>query len=147
MDNFHYQCHYCGKHYTPKRRYKQLFCSSSCRVNAFNKSRKKALGTPATNLKNDPKNPIQVDKMSWAGVGNAVVGTLATNTVTNIFTKEENRPATKKDVREIIAALKQRYFIIKNLKPNTDGSLSYFDIQTSTIIYFKPNNKATYGSL
>lgn len=147
MDNFHYQCHYCGKQYTPRRRYKQLFCSNSCRVNSFNKNKNKSLDIPSTKLTTDTHKPVQIEKISWAGVGNSAAGTLATNAITHIFTKEENRPATKKDVREIIAALKQRYFIVKNLKPNFDGSIPYFDIQTSTITYFKQNNKTVYGSL
>ena len=64
-----------------------------------------------------------------------------------VLTKEENRPATKKDVKDIIAALKQKHFIVKNMQPKPDGSIPYFDIQTCTILYVKPNKTNPYGSL
>jgi hypothetical protein len=79
--------------------------------------------------------------MSWSGVLNATAGTIAVNAATHFLTKEENRPATKKDIKEIITALKQRYFNVKNIASKSDGTLPYFDIQTSTIVYYKPTKK------
>jgi hypothetical protein len=38
--------------------------------------------------------------MSWAGVGNAA-GTAAVNLTSHLFTRDENKPATKKDIKEI----------------------------------------------
>lgn len=141
MDTYLYQCRYCGNYYKPKRRYKQLFCSSSCRVNSHNKNKKQSLSSPATETTRDSNNPIKIEKMSWSGVGNAAAGTAAVNVFTHLLTKEENRPATKKDIKEIITALKQRYFTVKNMSPKHNGTLPYFDIQTSTIVYYKPTKK------
>ena len=140
MDNYLYQCHYCGDQYKPNRRHKQRFCSNSCRVNAFNLNKKKN-SVLKSELKNELQNPVQIEKMSFAGIGNAAVGSLAVNTITKIFTKEENLPATKKDIRDIITIIKQRYFIVKNMIPKQDGSLPYFDILTNTIIYYNNSNQ------
>ena len=85
--------------------------------------------------------------MSWAGVGNGAAGVIAVNAITHLLTKEENRPATKKDVKDIIAALKQKYFIVKNMQPKPDGSVPFFDIRTCTIIYFKQNKITGNGSI
>ncbi len=41
MPDYLYTCHYCGIKYKPNRRNKQLYCSNSCRVNAFNIRNKK----------------------------------------------------------------------------------------------------------
>ena len=146
MDNYQYQCQYCGIHYTPKRRHKQIYCSSSCRVNSFNRNKKEELKKSVENQVK-LKHPPSTEKMSWAGVGNGAAGAIAVNTLTHLLTKEENRPATKKDVREIIAALKQKHFIVKNMQPKPDGSVPFFDIQTCTIIYFKQNKITGNGSI
>jgi hypothetical protein len=141
MDKYLYTCQYCGKEYKPNRRYKQRFCSCSCRVNSHIKNKKESLSIPALGTKANPTNPLKIEKMSWAGVGNNVAGTLAVNALSHLITKEENRPATKKDVKEIITALKQRYFIIKNMPSKLDGSCSFFDMQTNTFVYLKQNKK------
>lgn len=107
MDKYLYTCQYCGKEYKPNRRYKQRFCTNSCRVNAFNYI-KKSNSVLKSELKNESQNPVQIEKMSFTGIGNAAVGSLAINTITKIFTKEENLPATKKDIRDIITIIKQR---------------------------------------
>jgi hypothetical protein len=141
MDNYLYQCRYCGNHYRPKKRYKQLFCSSSCRVNSHNKNKKQSLSPQVTEATKDINNPLKIEKMSWSGIGNAAAGTIAVDAITHLLTKEENRPATKKDIKEIITALKQRYFMVKNMNPKPEGTFPYFDIQTSTIVYYKPTKK------
>lgn len=145
MDKEFYNCHYCGTEYKPRRRFKQRFCSNSCRANSFKRNKLKSqLGKTVNTDEKD--NPVKIESMSWSGVGNAIAGTVVVNTVSHFLTKEENRPATKKDIKEIIAALKQRYFMVKNMSPKLDGSQPYFDIQTSTIIYFKPKNINGYGN-
>jgi hypothetical protein len=141
MDKYLYICQYCGKEYKPNRRHKQRFCSCSCRVNSHNKNKKKSLSISALETKKDSNNPVKIEKMSWAGVGNNVAGTLAVNALSHFITKEENRPATKKDVKEIISALKQRYFIIANIQLRLDGSSPYFDMQTNTVVYLKHYKK------
>ncbi|KAB1067603.1 hypothetical protein F6U93_09975 [Tamlana haliotis] len=134
MDKYTYSCKYCGGSYIPKRRHKQKYCSSSCRVGAFKK--RKAL---RQNLPEAPKNADSrtVENMSLSGIGNAAVGTLATNLVTNIFTKEENKPATKGDIQKLLGYGIRQSVLIKNLPVRSDGSRAYFDAVKQILIYKK----------
>jgi len=138
MDTYLYNCQYCGKEYKPNRRHKQKFCSNSCRVGAFNLKKEKGLDLPVKEA--DKKTPIKVEKMSLAGVGNAAAGTLAVNALTSIFTKEANKPATKGDMKDLLANLKQRYQPVKNLGTRPDGAKPFFDNITQEIIYLKSNS-------
>lgn len=137
MDTYLYTCQYCGKDYKPNRRKKQKYCSNSCRTRAFVIRTGKGLKS----LPNESSNSAEKksESMSWAGVGNAAAGTLAinlaTNLATNLFTNEENKPATKKDLKNLIGNLNQRYHSIKNLPNRLDGALPYFDTQTQRIVY------------
>jgi hypothetical protein len=133
MDNYLYKCHYCGKEFKPNRRHKQKFCSNSCRVGAFNLKKEKGLGLPIKVA--DKKTPIKVEKMSLVGVGNAAAGTLAVNALTSILTKEANKPATKGDVKDLLANLKQRYQPVKNLGIRSDGTKPFYDNQSQNIVY------------
>jgi hypothetical protein len=130
-------CGYCGKNYKPKRRKVQKYCCNSCRTSAFNS--KKVLGLSKPEIKKPNNN--QIDKMSFAGVGNAAAGTLAVNTLTSIFTKEENKPATKKDLKEIKDFLLERYHEIKNMELDSYGNVPFYDMETQTIIYLKSFKK------
>ena len=134
MDIYTYNCNYCGVEYTPKRRFKQKYCSSSCRVNAFNRRKKKESNLP--NIKENDQSQ-KSDKMSWSGVGNAAVGSLATNLVTSLLTKDENKPATKGDIQNLLNSNVNGMVFIKNLPPAIDGSRAYFDTFKQTIIYKK----------
>ncbi|MGR7813912.1 hypothetical protein [Lacinutrix undariae] len=132
MDKYTYTCNYCGGSYIPKRRHKQKYCSNSCRVNAF--TRKQALKQnfpEALNGTISPKN----DKMSISGIGNAAVGTLATNVITNIFTREENKPATKGDIQKLLDASLNKSILIKNVPVRSDGARAYFDTVEQIVIY------------
>lgn len=131
MDTYLYNCQYCGKEYKPNRRHKQKFCSNSCRTRAFVIRKLKGLNLPTTENKNN------TEKMSWAGVGNAAAGTLAVNFATHIFTKEENKPATKKDFNEIKTLLSTQYHPIKNHPNRFDGARPFYDIVTQSIVYLK----------
>lgn len=135
MENYLYTCQYCGKDYKPNRRKKQKYCSNSCRTRAFVVKKGNALGLskPEIQKKENNKN----ESMSFAGVGNAAVGTLAINALTSILTKEENKPATKKDLKEVRELLISRYHIIKNMQPDSFGSLPYYDIESKNIVYLK----------
>lgn len=73
--------------------------------------------------------------MSLAGVGNAAAGTLAVNALTSILTKEANKPATKGDVKDLLANLKQRYQPVKNLGIRSDGTKPFYDNQSQNIVY------------
>lgn len=132
MDKYTYTCNYCGGSYIPKRRYKQKYCSNSCRVNAF--TRKRAL---KQNLPEALKGTISPnnDKMSVSGIGNAAVGTLATNIITNILTKEENKPATKGDIQKLLDTSLSKSILIKNVPVRSDGARAYFDAVEQIVIY------------
>lgn len=134
MEKYLYTCQYCGKEYKPNRRRKQRFCSNSCRTNAFNLKNKNN-SVQKTENKGIENKPQKVEKMSWAGVGNAAAGTLAVNAISSLLTKEENKPATKKDINQLIAFIRQRYLPVNNLPLRYDGAKPHFDMQTNSIIY------------
>ena len=135
MESYLYTCKYCGKQYKPNRRKKQKYCTNSCRVRAFVLKNEKRLNLPTKEFQ-EPK-PIQVEKMSIAGVGNAAVGTLAVNLATSLFTSEENKPATKKDLKNLALSLKQRYHPILNMDLRLDGAKPFYDSETKHFIYIK----------
>lgn len=135
MENHLYVCEYCSKEYKPNRRKKQKYCSNSCRTRAFVIRNSKGLGL----IKKDTekKDPIKVEKISVAGVGNAAIGSLAVQLATNLFTSEENKPATKKDLKNLAALLQHRYHPILNIPLRQDGAKPYYDLETKNIIYRK----------
>ena len=135
MDNYLYRCQYCGKDYKPNRRKKQKYCSNSCRTRAF--VTKNSTGLSIVKKDTEKKEPLKVEKMSLAGVGNAAAGALAIQLATNLFTSEENKPATKKDLQNLIGSLKQRYHPVMNIPITQDGSKAYYDMETKNIIYLK----------
>lgn len=138
MENYLYTCAYCGKQYKPRRRRKQKYCSNSCRTNAFNAKKKNSLAKPETNK---PENQLQkIDKMSWAGVGNAAAGTLAVNALSSLLTREENKPVTKKDFKEIKELLIKRFHPISNMRPDAYGNQPYYDLETKSVVYLKAGN-------
>ena len=135
MESYLYTCQYCSKDYKPNRRKKQKYCSNSCRVRAFKIRNTKDRNLP---VKEDEKSKkLKIEKMSFAGVGNAAVGTLAVNLATNLFTNEENKPATKKDLKNLVSSLKQRYYPILNIPIRRDGAKAYYDMETKSFIYLK----------
>ncbi len=133
MEKHQYECNYCKKEYIPKRRRVQKFCSDSCRVSSHqlkNKNSKKEL------IKSDNYLPKKttVDQMSLAGVGNSAAGTLVVGVLKNVFTKDENKPATRKDLKELTSKL-ERYQEIKNLRNDTFGKRPYYDTIQRIIVY------------
>ena len=135
MENYLYTCQYCSKEYKPNRRQKQKYCSNSCRTRAFVIRKIKGLNLPSTENKNTEEKKSET--MSWSGVGNAAAGTFAVNIATNLFTKEENKPATKKDIKEVKNLLMTRYYSIKNVPNRPDGARPFYDLQTQSIVYLK----------
>lgn len=131
MENYLYTCGYCAKEYKPNKRKKQKYCSASCRVRAF-----KIRNTIGNNLP-VKKTANKIEQMSCAGIGNAAVGVLAVNLVTTLLTKEENKPATKKDLKNLMNSLKQRYYPILNIPIRIDGAKPYYDMESNRLIYFK----------
>ena len=139
MENFLYTCHYCGKEYKPNRRRKQRFCSNSCRTNAFNLKNKNN-SVQKIEEKGINNKPQKVEKMSWAGVGNAAAGTLAVNMISNLLTNDENKPATKKDIKEVKNLLITRYHQIKNMQIDIYGNIPHYDMETKNVVYLKYDN-------
>lgn len=135
MEKYLYTCQYCSKDYKPNRRRQQKYCCNSCRTRAFVIRKIKGLNLPSTENKNTEEKKIET--MSWAGVGNAAAGTLAVNLATSIFTKEENKPATKKDIKEVKNLLMTRYHNIKNVPNRSDGARPFYDVQTQSMVYLK----------
>lgn len=135
METRTYICHYCRKDYVPKRRGVQKFCSNSCRVRTHQLKNKKPKVTEVTTGNNTKTDKAKIEQMSLAGVGNSLGGNLAAQGLISLFTKEENKPATKGDLATLASRLK-RYHQIKNLPPNHQGQIPNFDLYTGEIVYF-----------
>ena len=136
METRTYQCQYCRKEYVPKRRGVQKFCSDSCRVRSHQLKSKKPKGEEITIANNIKTGKTKIEEMSFAGVGNSLGGNLAAQGLISVFTKDENKPATKGDVLNLAASLK-RYHKIKNIPPNSMGQFPYFDLHTNRVVYLR----------
>lgn len=137
MEKEFYNCKYCFKEFEPTRRRAQKFCSNTCRSKAHHakKSIKNIKGiTVPENTQNSKPTTNKVEKMSFAGLGNAAAGSLTADGLKHLFTDPKNRPATKADIAEIASKIK-RYHKILNLPPNLQGALPYFDLETKNVIY------------
>ena len=156
MESHLYTCQYCYKEYEPTRRRVQKYCSTACRVSAH-KLRKQITEVNEEEVQlptiqnNDVVEPVatefydpvqKVDKMSEAGVGNAMVGNLLADALKSIgksILPDENKPATKREVNELKSLIKgDRYLPIRNLPPNQYGQYAYFDIERWELVYFSP---------
>ena len=143
MENYTYSCAYCGKEYVPRRRKIQKYCSNTCRVKAhFQRNKGNKLNTE--NGLSNPSKEKEVTQNSelkgtinLAGIGNAAIANIATDGLKKLFTQEVNKPATKGDIKKLIAEFKNRYDLIKNIPVRGDGSRAYFDNETKQIVYLK----------
>jgi hypothetical protein len=133
METRLYECEYCKIEFLPARRKVQKFCSNSCRSKSHHQKTKKGNKLTTLNLEAKPTK-TSIDKMSFAGVGNAAVGNLAVEAIKSIFISEENKPATKKDIQNLVDKF-QRYRRIHNMQPNCNGQLPYFDLLLGIWIY------------
>lgn len=136
MEKYYYTCQYCSKSYIPRRRYKQKFCSNSCRVNAHTRKNKLRTTKADTGLKIPAEKPYK-EKISMAGIGNAAIANFATDVTKAMFTKEENKPATKGDILNLANKITERYILIKNMDARADGAPAYFDTTSKQIVYHK----------
>lgn len=135
MDKRNYTCQNCGLEFKPRRRFVQKYCSNSCRSRAFFLRNEKLGSTlPSVEKKSEP---VKIDKMSLPGVGNAVAGAAIVKLAENLFTSEQNKPATKKDIKELKESIISRYFPILNVQPNNLGEHPFFDMQMKHLVYFK----------
>jgi hypothetical protein len=78
----------------------------------------KGVNKPALENKNAQEKKSET--MSWAG-GNAA-GTAAVNLASHLFTRDENKPATKKDIKEIKQLFITQHHHIKNMPDRYDGA-------------------------
>jgi hypothetical protein len=73
--------------------------------------------------------------MSAAGIGNAALGNLAAEGIKSLLTSEDNKPATRGDLKMLFEKLDWRYHPVSNLARGTDGSFPYYDLETRMIVY------------
>ena len=144
MEKHLYICKFCQKEFERTRRKAQKFCSATCRSKNHHHKNKITNKTskeiePKT-FKKPEKNKIVIEKMSAAAVGNAALGTLAANTATavakEIFVSENNKPATKGDIKELKELMESGYFEVHNVSPDPYGNKAYFDLSTNKIVYY-----------
>jgi hypothetical protein len=133
MEKHQYQCNYCKKEYIPKRRRVQKFCSNSCRVSSHQLKNKNSK-TGLINKDNNLSKKMSVDEMSIAGVGNAAAGTLVVNAIKALLTREENKPATKGDLRSLFTKLEQFQEIV-NMGKDIFGRKPFFDSKSKKVVY------------
>ena len=136
MDNHLYICNYCGEEYKPKKRGTQKFCKTSCRVNSH-KLKKKLENLPAPQLPNPENNTgnSYEETVNAAGIINSAIGTGLANGVKAVFTSSENKPATKKDIKDLIFQVQERYQPVQNMRPNPDGAKPYYDMAQKAVVY------------
>lgn len=133
----YYICEYCYTEYIPKRRGVQKYCSNSCRSNACRVRNQNKLITTKSDTIIPTIEPVhKKEEMSIVGVGNAAAGVIIANTIKTVFTKEDNKPATKGDIKLLTEKLQRRYHLVKNMPPNLYGEYPHFDLQENIIIYF-----------
>jgi hemolysin activation/secretion protein len=133
METWYYRCDYCRKEFLPTRRKIQKFCSNSCRSKSHHQKTKISKAVSISNSEATSQK-TSIDQMSLSGVGNAAAGITAVNALTAIFTKEENKPATKKDIQNLASKI-QRYHRVKNMQPDFSGQLPYFDMELGFLVY------------
>ncbi|SDG82577.1 hypothetical protein [Psychroflexus sediminis] len=133
METHTYICAYCSKEYVPRRRKVQKYCSDTCRVKAhFQKNKLPKNKTGLAKLKTDE---TYKEKINLAGIGNAAIANVATETLKSLFTSDDNKPLTKGDFKTLMAQFKKRYEKIDNMPRRADGTLAYFDSKEKKIVY------------
>lgn len=94
------------------------------------------LSFPKNVLLPKPEKSNKPERISAAGVGNAALVPLAVDAAKAIFTLEDNKSATKGDLKRLTAEINGRYHLVKNMPARYDGALAYFDMQTQCVEYF-----------
>ena len=136
MDSKLYICKYCHREFTPTRRHVQKFCSDSCRSKSHHIKNRITVAKLNKNVPSLESNKI--DTMSMAGVGNATAGSLAADALKSILTTQDNKPATKGDIKVLLNRM-GRYQKVINLPLGENGALPHFDMETNNIVYL-PNS-------
>ncbi|WP_418510788.1 hypothetical protein [Corallibacter sp.] len=146
-DSKYYTCDYCYEEFLPSRRRVQKFCCNSCRSKAYRERKeadvvvKPTPALPKNFLQNNKnKNSLEntkskVEQMSFQGVGNAALGTLAADGLKSLLTKNENKPLTKGDIKKLVSEINGRFHEIKNMAPNNMGQKPFYDIERKEVVY------------
>ena len=140
-----YVCNYCHKDYEPKRRRIQKYCSQSCRSKAYHARTTTTKTGLAVQTKDTTsqlaniRNKAKIETMSPAGIGNATVGALAADGIKALMTHNDDKPATKGDIKNLVSEINGRYHFVTNLPHRYDGALPYFDLDANMIVYFHRN--------
>ncbi|MFD0836752.1 hypothetical protein ACFQ0I_13315 [Mariniflexile aquimaris] len=77
----------------------------------------------------------KVDKMSLAGVGNAAAGAAVVEVVKTVFTTQDNKPATKKDLQELKTLITGRYLPVNKAGKDEYGRSPCYDIETGNVVF------------
>ncbi|MEO2126848.1 MAG: hypothetical protein ABGW91_01695 [Christiangramia sp.] len=140
MNNYLYICNYCGEEYKPKKRGTQKFCKTSCRVNSHKlKIKLKNIPPPKlANLENNNGNSYE-ETVNVAGITNSVIGAGIVEVSKAVFTRSENKPATKKDIQNLLSQVQERYKPIMNMRPNPEGKKPFYDINLKAVVFLTIN--------
>jgi hypothetical protein len=147
MNQEKYTCDYCNEQFIPTRKGVQRFCKSNCRKKySYHKNKGTSKAKPKEEISQkleelqNKKNKIEA--VSPHGIGNSVAGSLLADGLTafakNVFTQEENKPATKGDIEDLKKIINNRFLLVENIKPDPMGRKAYFDVRTSKILYYDP---------
>ena len=135
MEKYQYICHYCGKEYVPGRRHVQKYCRTSCRVNAYNQRAKTTATLSEKGLSVPQKDNRDQPGISLARIGNAAIANVATDFAKHIFTKEDNKPATKGDLKALLNQNQERYLPVTNAPQKSDGTKAFYDRVSRVVVY------------
>ncbi|HSI68846.1 MAG TPA: hypothetical protein VK941_01330 [Gillisia sp.] len=135
MEKYQYICHYCGKEYVPGRRRVQKYCRTSCRVNAYNERIKKTAPPSEKGLSVPQKENLVQPGISLGGIGNAAIAYVATDLAKSVFIKEDNKPATKGDLKALLTQNQERYLPVVNAPQKSDGTKAFYDSVSKIIVY------------
>ncbi|RIA09386.1 hypothetical protein OE09_1218 [Flavobacteriaceae bacterium MAR_2010_72] len=141
MDQEFYTCKYCFKEFEPKRRRVQKYCSDTCRSKAHHARKTISHLTEKETTKvpeeTKPDTKTKIDTVSFAGIGNAMIGNWAADGVKHFLTPTEDKPATRKDLQKLLKTfkLKGRYLPVNNAIKDADGRSAFYDVETGNIVY------------
>jgi len=85
----------------------------------------------------NPSKDKSKEGISLAGISNAALANIATDIGKSIFTKVENRPATKGDIQALLNKNTERYILVKNIPKRFDGASAYFDTESKQVVHLK----------
>ncbi|ALJ04509.1 hypothetical protein APS56_04855 [Pseudalgibacter alginicilyticus] len=129
-------CLHCNDDYTPTRRGVQKFCSKSCKSRYWYLKQNYTKEVAIDTIENKVVNSIaKVDKMSLAGVGNAAAGAAVVEVVKTVFTAQDNKPATKKDIQELKTLITGRYLPVNNAAKDAFGRSPFYDVETGNVVF------------